>query len=118
MDASLNAEAALESKRFAQNMKDIAAAKAEAKMKRMIKIGNKRYKEHLKKDKELGKLVAANKAANDARMKAMAAHYAMELDAVRATMKKNRAHAAKMLAKKTAALYSAIAKSEAKQASV
>merc|ERR1712054_522528 len=126
MDASLNAEAALESKRFAQNMKDIAAAKAEAKkrvadakiafksrimllratvnkqvaqtnarmtalsgtveknkvaqakvnanveaeMKRMINIGNKRYKEHLKKDKELGKLVAANKAANDARMKA------------------------------------------------
>merc|ERR1711975_44626 len=138
MDASLNAEAALKSKRFSQNMKDIAAAKAEAKkrvddakiafkskimllratvnkqvaatnarmtalsgvveknkvaqakvnsnveaeMKRMIAIGNKRYKEHLKKD--------------------------MELDAVRATMKKNRAHASKMLSKKTAALYTAI----------
>merc|ERR1712227_910527 len=118
MDASLNAEAALESKRFAQNMKDIAAAKAEAEMKRMIAIGNKRYKEHLKKDKELGKLVAKNKAANDARMKAMAAHYATELDAVRATMKKNRAHASKMLSKKTAALYSAIAKSEQKQAAI
>jgi len=171
MDASLNAEAALESKRFSENMKDIAAAKAEAakrvkdakiafkskimllratvnkqvaatnarmtalsgvveknkvaqakvnsnveaEMKRMISIGNKRYKEHLKKDKELGKLVAANKAANDARMKAMAAHYAMELDAVRATMKKNRAHASKMLSKKTAALYTAIAKSEKEQ---
>jgi len=171
MDASLNAEAALESKRFSENMKDIAAAKAEAakrvkdakiafkskimllratvnkqvaatnarmtalsgvveknkvaqakvnanveaEMKRMISIGNKRYKEHLKKDKELGKLVAANKAANDARMKAMAAHYAMELDAVRATMKKNAAHASKMLAKKTAALYTAIAKSEKEQ---
>jgi len=174
MDASLNAFAALSSKQFAQNMKDIAAAKAEAKkrvadakiafkskimalratvnqqvastnarmtslsgtvtknrvaqakvnanveaeMTRMIAIGNKRYKEHLKKDKELGDLVAKNKAANDARMKTMAAHYATELDAVRATMKKNRAHASKMLSKKTAALYSAIAKSEQKQAAV
>merc|ERR1719453_1901074 len=77
-------------------------------MKRMIAIGNKRYKEHLKKDKELGQLVA----------KTMAANYATELDAVRATMKKNRAHASKMLSKKTAALYSAIAKSEQKQAAV
>merc|ERR1712054_53737 len=171
MTASLNAEAALESKRFAENTKDIAAAKKEAAERvkkaeadfktrilllratvkkqvaatnaritalsgtveknklaqakinanveaeehRMIKIGNARYKEHLKKDKELKTLVAKNKAANDARMKAMAAHYTAELDAVRATMKKNRAHASKMLAKKTASLYSAIAQSEKEQ---
>merc|ERR1712054_413098 len=168
MTASLNAEKALESKRFAENTKDIAEAKkeaaarvkqaeadfktrilllratvkrqvaasnaritalsgqveknklaqakvnanVEAEMKRMIKIGNARYKEHLKKDKELKTLVEKNKAANDARMKAMAAHYTAELDQVRATMKKNRAHASKMLAKKTAALYGAIGASE------
>merc|ERR1712054_441527 len=171
MTASLNAEKALESKRFAENTKDIAEAKkeaakrvkqaeadfktrilllratvkrqvaasnaritalsgqveknklaqakvnanVEAEMSRMIKIGNKRYKEHLKKDKELNALVKKNKAANDARMKAMAAHYTAELDQVRATMKKNRAHASKMLAKKTASLYSAIAQSEKEQ---
>merc|ERR1711988_1386294 len=171
MTASLNAEAALESKRFAENTKDIEAAKkeaaarvkkaeadfktrilllrstakrqvaasnaritalsgqveknklaqakinanVEAEMGRMIKIGNARYQEHLKKDKELKTLVEKNKAANDARMKAMAAHYTAELDAVRATMKKNRAHASKMLAKKTSALYGAIAESEKKQ---
>merc|ERR1712054_678593 len=171
MTASLNAEKALESKRFAENTKDIAEAKkeaakrvkqaeadfktrilllratvkrqvaasnaritalsgqveknklaqakvnanVEAEMGRMIKIGNKRYKEHLKKDKELNALVKKNKAANDARMKAMAAHYTAELDQVRATMKKNRAHASKMLAKKTASLYGAIASSEKAQ---
>merc|ERR1711881_64928 len=41
-----------------------------------------------------------------------------EVDKVRTTMKKNRAHATRMLAKKTAALYSAIAKSEKAQMKV
>merc|ERR1711871_768322 len=93
-------------------------ANVRAEMDRMIRIGNKRYKEHLKKDAELKRLVNANKAANDRRLKAMANHYAAELDKVRTTMKKNRAHATRMLAKKTAALYSAIAKSERAQMKV
>merc|ERR1711871_1890143 len=67
---------------------------------------------------ELKRLVNANKAANDRRLKAMANHYAAEMDKVRTTMKKNRAHATRMLAKKTAALYSAIAKSERAQMKV
>merc|ERR1711988_1418011 len=168
MTASLNAAKALNDKNFAKTVKDIAAAKAEAKarvaaartefktkinllratvkqqvaktnarvtqltgvvnknkleqakvnanvraeMDRMIKIGNKRYKEHLKKDAELKKLIDSNKAATDARLKAMADHYSTELDKVRATMKKNRAHATHMLAKETGKLYAAIAKSE------
>merc|ERR1719421_964774 len=81
----------------------------------MIKVGNKRYKEHLKKDAELKNLINANKAATDARLKAMADHYSTELDKVRATMKKNRAHATHMLAKETGKLYAAIAKSEKAQ---
>merc|ERR1719267_404082 len=93
-------------------------ANVRAEMDRMIRIGNKRYKEHLKKDAELKRLVNANKAANDRRLRAMANHYAAELDKVRTTMKKNRAHATRMLAKKTAALYSAIAKSERAQMKV
>merc|ERR1711881_692278 len=93
-------------------------ANVRAEMDRMIKIGNKRYKQHLKKDAELKRLINSNKAANDRRLKAMANHYASELDKVRTTMKKNRAHATRMLAKKTAALYSAISKSEKQQMAV
>jgi len=171
MTASLNAAKALNDKNFAKTVKDIAAAKAEAKarvaaarsefktkinllratvkqqvaktnarvtqltgvvnknkleqakvnanvraeMNRMIKVGNKRYQEHLKKDAELKNLIKKNKAATDARLKAMADHYSTELDKVRATMKKNRAHATHMLAKETGKLYAAIAKSEKAQ---
>jgi hypothetical protein len=171
MAASMNAFKALNDKRFAQTVKDIAAAKAEAKarvaaaettfktglfkltatvkdqvhktnlridqlsntvtknkaaqakinsnvnaeMKRMINLGNKRYQEHLKKDKELESLIKSNKAATDKRMQTMAAHYMMEVEEVRATMKKNRAHATHMLAKESAKLYAAIEKGERQQ---
>jgi len=86
-----------------------------AETQRMIKLGNKRYQEHLKKDKELESLIKSNKAATDKRMEAMAAHYMMEISAVRATMKKNRAHATHMLAKESSKLYAAIEKGERKQ---
>merc|ERR1712096_471668 len=174
MSASLNAAKALNDRRFAKTVKDIAAAKAEAKarvaaaesefktgiykltatvkqqvaktnaritrlsgvvnknkfeqakvnanvnaeMKRMIKLGNKRYKQHLKKDTELKRLIQKNKAATDAKMDSMAAHYATELGKVRSTMKRNRAHATRMLAKQSAALYAAIAKGEKAQHAV
>jgi hypothetical protein len=171
MTASLNAFKALNDQRFAKTVKDIAAAKAEAKARvaaaqtsfktslyklsatvkdqvhktnlridqlsntvsknkaaqakinsnvnaetnRMIKLGNKRYQEHLKKDKELETLIKSNKAATDKRMKVMAAHYMMEIQEVRATMNKNRAHATHMLAKESSKLYAAIEKSERAQ---
>merc|ERR1711998_359436 len=70
---------------------------------------------HLKKDKELKSLIDKNKAATDKRLEAMSAHYTMELNSVRATMKKNRAHASHMLAKKSAELYQAIMKNEIQQ---
>jgi len=82
---------------------------------RMIKLGQARYDEHLKKDKELKSLIDSNKAATDARMEQMSSHYLMELDAVHSTMKKNRAHATKMLGKASSELYTAIAKGEAAQ---
>merc|ERR1711871_1179871 len=90
-------------------------ANVNAECKRMVDLGNKRYAEHLKKDAELKSMIDSNKAATDKRMEAMAAHYTMELGAVRATMKKNRAHATHMLAKKTSELYSAIMKNEESQ---
>merc|ERR1711975_136828 len=55
-------------------------ANVNAEMKRMTDLGNARYAEHLKKD-------ATNK-----RLEGMGAHYKAELSAVKATMKKNRAH--------------------------
>merc|ERR1719456_733316 len=135
MEAGLNAFKALNDKRFAKTVADIAAAKREAakkvaaaqtefkvgifrlsavvknqvaktnaritqlsgvvnknkleqakvnanvnaEMKRMIKLGNDRYKEHLKSDKELRSLIDKNKAETNARMDAMAAHYNGEL---------------------------------------
>merc|ERR1740130_1236725 len=86
-----------------------------AETQRMVKLGNKRYEQHLAKDKELKGLIDANKAATDKRMKGMAAHYMMELNAVKDTMKKNRAHATHMLAKESSKLYAAISKNEAEQ---
>merc|ERR1719460_3423244 len=90
-------------------------ANVEAEMGRMQKIGQARYEEHLKKDKELNDLVKANKAKTDARIKQMSSAYTMQLDSVRATMKKNRAHASARLAAKTAGLFSAISDAEKKQ---
>merc|ERR1719486_1024231 len=86
-----------------------------AEMKRMISLGNKRYKEHLKHDAELQHLINKNKAATDSRLDRMAAYYSAQLGKVRATMKKNRQHATHMLAKETGKLYAAIAKGEAEQ---
>merc|ERR1719253_1984 len=89
-----------------------------AEQKRMIKLGNERYEEHLKKDAELKGLIDSNKAATDKRLQGMAAHYTEELNSVRAEMNKNRAHATHMLAKKSSALYAAIADGEKKQMGV
>merc|ERR1719453_2268439 len=150
MAASLNAEKALRDSQFAKTVKDIAAAKAEAKARvaaaqTEFKVGirtlratvdeqvsktNKRIDElgatvtknkiaqakvNANTDAELGSLIKKNKAATDARMDRMAAQYAQELDKVRGTMKKNRAHATHMLAKETGKLYAAIRKSVAAQ---
>jgi len=90
----------------------------EAEQKRMMKIGNDRYQEHLNKDAALKDLIDKNKQATDARLAAMSSHYTQELDSVRAEMKKNRAHASKMLAKKSATLYSAIEAHEKAQLKV
>merc|ERR1711988_2056350 len=171
MEASLNAFSALNDRRFASTVRNIAAAKAEsarkiaaaqtefkvnilklratvkqqvaqtnaritqlsgvvqknkleqakinanvnAETKRMIKLGNDRYKAHLKRDRELKRLISRNKAQTIARMDAMAAHYNNEIGKVRTVMRRNRAHASRMLARKTSQLYSAISKQQQNQ---
>merc|ERR1712054_89600 len=171
MEASLNAFSALNDRRFASTVRNIASAKAEsarkiaaaqsefkvnilklratvkqqvattnaritqlsgvvqkdkleqakvnanvnAETKRMIKLGNDRYKAHLKRDRELKRLISRNKAQTIARMDAMAAHYNNEIAKVRGVMRRNRAHASRMLARKTSQLYSAISKQQQNQ---
>jgi hypothetical protein len=166
MDAALSANKALQDKRFAKTVADIAAAKKEAKarvnaattsfklgllklgttvrhqvgklnkrvtdlgstithnkleqakvnrnvnaeMNRMMKLGNKRYNEHLKKDKELRSLMKKNKDATDRRMKRMADSFNSQIASIRKQMKKDRAHAAGALKRKTDKLYDTLKK--------
>merc|ERR1711959_733978 len=165
MDAALNAAAALQDKRFAQTVSDIAEAKKEAndrvekfrtgfktdilhlsgvveeqsnklnarmtqlaatvesnkaeqahlnaqvdaELKRMVKVGNDRYAEHLKKDKELKALMAKNKADTNKQMDAMAQQFYAQMAEIKAQMKKDRAHAEHSLSTNTGALFKTLA---------
>merc|ERR1712036_86685 len=171
MDAALNANKALQDRRFAKTVSDIAAAKKEAnarvskfrrdfkvsilqlsgvvheqaaklnnrvtqlsgvvqnnkleqakvnrqvsaELKRMVKIGDARYKEHLKKDKELRSLMARNKAETARRMQKLSNSFFQQIASIRKQMKRDRAHAERRLASKTAGLYSVLAKNQAAQ---
>merc|ERR1711968_64203 len=156
-EAALNAEKALEDKRYAENIANIQAAKEEAKAKvdaassefkvqlltlsstvaeqvskvnsriddtaavvrsdaaaqakvnanvnaemtRMIKLGNKRYKEHLKDDMELQNLIAKDKAETDDKLDKMTLEFNSALDAVRKTLADDRKHSEDQLKKST-----------------
>merc|ERR1712054_232953 len=166
MDAALSAKKALQDKRFAKTVKDIADAKKEAaarvnaartefkvglmktaatarrqisklnsrvttlqhtvtrnkleqakvnrnthaELMRMVKLGNKRYNEHIKKDKELRALMAKNKSETLRRMKRMADSFSMAMKKIRHTMKKDRRHSANNLRRATNKLYATLAK--------
>merc|ERR1719449_166018 len=171
-EASLNAQKALESKRYAETVKNIAAAKADAarkvaaaktefkvgllqlsstvkkqvakvnaridhtagvvrsnraaqakvnanvnaEMGRMVKLGNKRYKEHLKHDRELQTLIAKDQATTNSRMNKMAAQFNNQLAGVRKQLAKDRKHAENRLKKATGGVWSALWKQQAMQA--
>merc|ERR1711871_532865 len=174
MNAALAAEEALQDKRFAQTVKDIAAAKKEAndrvaafrasfkadilklsavaeeqvskmntrvtqlsgtiesnkleqakvnaavdaELKRMVKVGNKRYEEHLAKDKELKDLMSKNKEANEKRMDKMATKFYAAINKIKAQMKKDRAHHERQLSKATNALYKTLMDNQVAQEAV
>merc|ERR1719261_1874871 len=171
MDAALNANKALQDRRFAKTVSDIAAAKKEAnarvskfrrdfkvsilqlsgvvheqaaklnnrvtqlsgvvqnnkleqakvnrqvsaELKRMVKIGDARYKEHLKKDKELRSLMARNKAETAAKMQRLSNSFFNQIAKIRKQMRRDRAHAERRLASKTSHLFSVLAKNQAAQ---
>merc|ERR1711981_580054 len=170
--AALNAAKALEDKRYATTVRDIAAAKKEAKdrvaaakkefkvrilqlssvvkeqvtkvndridqtaavvrsdaaaqakvnsnvnaeLGRMIKLGNKRYAQHLKNDTELHRLIAKDKAETDAKMNKMAEAFNAALSSVRKQLAKDRAHAEHALKKATSGVWSALWKNQMEQA--
>merc|ERR1712178_587459 len=170
--AALNAQKALQNKRFAETQRDIAAAKEEAKnkvaaattnykvqllqlqstvteqvtkvnnnidktagvvrsnkaaqakvnanvnaeMTRMIKLGNKRYKESTKKDLELHKLINKNQEKVDSELKVMADSFNAALGKVRKQLAKDRAHAEHRLKSSTDKVWAALYAANAKQA--
>merc|ERR1712054_714864 len=153
MDAALNANKALQDRRFAKTVSDIAAAKKEAndrvskfrrdfkvsilqlsgvvqnnkleqakvnrqvsaELKRMVKIGDARYREHLKKDKELRSLMARNKAETAAKMQKLSNSFFSQISNIRKQMRRDRAHAERALGRKTSALYATLAKNQKAQ---
>merc|ERR1711959_338378 len=171
-EAALNAQKALEAKRYAQTVRDIAAAREDAKNKvnaaktefkvgllqlsstvkeqvtkvnnridstagvvrsnraaqakvnanvnaemgRMIKLGNKRYKAHLKNDIELQKLIHKGQAETNRKLDRMAMSFNQALAAVRRTLARDRKHAENKLKKSTGGVWGALWKQQAMQA--
>merc|ERR1712216_1101850 len=171
-EASLNAQKALESKRYAQTVRNIQAARDDAKKKvnaaksefkvallslsstvkeqvtkvnnridstanvvrsdraaqakvnanvnaemgRMVKLGNKRYKQHLKHDVELQKLIQKDQATTNSKLNRMAMQFNQALSSVRKQLAKDRKHAENKLRKSTAGVWGALWKQQAMQA--
>merc|ERR1711988_530491 len=171
-EAALNAQKALEAKRYAQTVRNIQAAREDAKkkvaaaksefkvgllqlsstvkaqvakvnnridatagvvrsnraaqakvnanvnaeMSRMVKLENKRYKQHLHDDVELQKLIAKGQAENQSKMDKMALSFNQALAGVRRQLAKDRKHAENRLKKSTSGLYKALWKNQAQQA--
>merc|ERR1711988_1099993 len=91
-------------------------ANVNAEMNRMIQLGNKRYKAHLKDDAELQHLISKDKAETDAKLNKMALQFNAALAAVRKQLAKDRAHAEHALKKSTGAVFSKLYANEAEQA--
>merc|ERR1711998_323328 len=93
-------------------------ANVNAELKRMIKVGNDRYAEHLKKDAELKALMAANKADTEKQMMDMKDQFFGSLNKIKAQMKKDREHAESSLASATSGLFKTLADNKEAQEAV
>merc|ERR1719231_177373 len=89
-----------------------------AELKRMVKVGNDRYAEHLKKDAELKALMAANKADTEKQMMDMKDQFFGSLNKIKAQMKKDREHAESSLASATSGLFKTLADNKEAQEAV
>jgi len=91
-------------------------ANVNAEMTRMVKLGNKRYKKHLRDDAELQNLIAKDKAETDEKLNKMAAEFNAELAKVRKTLAKDRKHAEDQLTEQTDAVWTALHNNQKEQA--
>merc|ERR1711968_97722 len=89
-----------------------------AELKRMVKVGNDRYAEHLKKDAELKALMAENKADTEKQMMDMKDQFFGEISKIKAQMKKDREHAETSLASATSGLFKTLADNKEAQEAV
>merc|ERR1711981_1409732 len=161
--AALNAQKALEDRRYAQTVRNINAARADAKRRvgaattefklglmslrttvnrqvqkvnsridnaagvvrknraaqakvnanvnaettRMIKLGNKRYKKHLKDDAELQRLINKRQAETTRRLNRMANSFNQQISAIRKTLARDRKHAENRLKTATSKVWAA-----------
>merc|ERR1712054_145413 len=91
-------------------------ANVNAEMARMVKLGNKRYKEHLHNDVELQKLIAKGQAETDRKLDHMAMQFNQALSSVRKQLAKDRKHAENKLRKATSGVFSELYNKQAQQA--
>merc|ERR1711988_1810598 len=87
-----------------------------AEMNRMVKLGNKRYVQHLKDDVELQNLIAKDKAETDEKLDKMALEFNTALAGVRKTLADDRKHSEDQLKKQTSAVWSTLYKNQEEQA--
>merc|ERR1719331_1378692 len=87
-------------------------------LKNMVAIGNKRYAEHLKKDKELKSLMAKNKADTENQMDKVSEQFYAQMAEIKSQMKKDRAHAEHSLSTSTDGLYKTLADNQQAQDAV
>merc|ERR1711968_247005 len=90
-------------------------ANVNAEMSRMVKLGNKRYREHLKADAELEKTIAKDNAQTNRELNQMAASFNAKLTAVRKQLAHDRRHAESQLKKAASAVSQKLAADLARQ---
>jgi hypothetical protein len=86
-----------------------------AEVKRMISLGNKRYQEHIAKDKELSALMNKNKASTLRKMRRLSDTFSLRMNKIHKQMAKDRRHSANKLKSATNKLYATLKANAARQ---
>merc|ERR1711959_6551 len=86
-----------------------------AEIKRMISLGNKRYQQHIAKDKELAALMKKNKASTLRRMNRLSSTFTLRMNKIHKQMAKDRRHSANALKSATNKLYATLKANAARQ---
>merc|ERR1711881_498288 len=90
-------------------------ANVNAEMSRMVRLGNKRYKSHLKNDAELKRLIHKDQATTSRRLNKIASTFNSQLAGVRRQLKRDRKNSERALGKATSRLYRTLARQHSAQ---